>query len=273
MKYLQNIHTHTTCSDGINQPEEIVKKAIELGFDTIGFSEHSPMYFSDVYNIRLEGNEIYRDVIPKLKDKYKGTIDIYMGIELEICAMIDLSPYDYVLGALHYFPMGEDIVAFDRSPQEVKDAIDKYFGGNGLLFAKRFYDFFAETVTGMKEKIDVIAHYDLCAKHRDFYKFFDEDSKEYKNYALEALHAIGEKVDIFEINTGGMARGYRKTPYPASFIVKELKNMGKGVILGSDCHDMNYLTFGFDDGVELLKSNGFKSVMVLTPDGFKETGL
>lgn len=39
------------------------------------------------------------------------------------------------------------------------------------------------------------------------------------------------------MNTGAIARGYRTTPYPAPFILKELKNLGCGIIISSDCHD------------------------------------
>ena len=43
MKYLQNLHTHTTYCDGKNTAEEMVQKAIELGFKSLGFSGHAPM--------------------------------------------------------------------------------------------------------------------------------------------------------------------------------------------------------------------------------------
>ena len=30
------------------------------------------------------------------------------------------------------------------------------------------------------------------------------------------------KIPLFEVNTGAIARGYRKTPYPSEFLIKEL---------------------------------------------------
>jgi len=38
-----NLHTHTNFSDGSAEPEVYVKKAIELGFTALGFSDHSPL--------------------------------------------------------------------------------------------------------------------------------------------------------------------------------------------------------------------------------------
>ena len=35
-----NLHTHTCFCDGKDEPEEMVKKAIDLGFCALGFSGH-----------------------------------------------------------------------------------------------------------------------------------------------------------------------------------------------------------------------------------------
>ena len=37
---LSNFHTHTTFCDGKSTVEEVVRSAIEKGFDAIGFSGH-----------------------------------------------------------------------------------------------------------------------------------------------------------------------------------------------------------------------------------------
>ena len=39
--YLQNLHTHGKMCDGKDEYEDIVKRAIALNFDSIGFSSHS----------------------------------------------------------------------------------------------------------------------------------------------------------------------------------------------------------------------------------------
>ena len=97
---------------------------------------------------------------------------------------------------------------------------------------------------------------------------FDTSSKEYKNYALEALHALSEKNDIFELNTGCISRGYLKNPYPDEFILEELKNLNKKIVITSDCHNKEFLDADFKLGEELLKSIGFSEVYVLKKSGF-----
>ena len=47
MSYKQNLHTHSTFDDGKNTIEETVLSAIEKGFDSIGFSGHAYMYYSE----------------------------------------------------------------------------------------------------------------------------------------------------------------------------------------------------------------------------------
>ena len=39
---IQNLHTHTTFCDGKNTPEEMVRAALSLGMDSLGFSGHGP---------------------------------------------------------------------------------------------------------------------------------------------------------------------------------------------------------------------------------------
>ena len=50
--------------------------------------------------------------------------------------------------------------------------------------------------------------------------------------------------------------------------MKELKNMGFGVCITSDCHDVRYLECGFSDCAELLKVCGFREKFILTESGF-----
>ena len=65
---------------------------------------------------------------------------------------------------------------------------------------------------------------------------------------------------MFEVNSGAIARGYRTTPYPAPFIMEELKNLGAKMIISSDCHNKEFLDCNFDKSIEYIKSFGFKKV-------------
>lgn len=266
MKNLQNLHIHTTYCDGKDTPEEMIETAIRNGHFSVGFSGHSYMHYAPEHSMSLEGTEEYKKEIRELSKKYQGKIDIFCGLEFDMFSEIDLSGYDYLIGSVHYFKFDEKYVGFDRSRDVVKGIIDTYFGGNGLEYAKEYCRLLAHLPE--YGKFDIIGHFDLITKHADNVIFFDEDSKEYRNAAIEAAEALQGKIPFFEVNTGAIARGYRKTPYPNPFIIKELKRLGFGAVISSDCHDGRYLDCAFDESAILLKECGFKERYVLTSKGF-----
>lgn len=265
-KSLQNIHTHTTYCDGIDTPEQIILKAIEKGFGAIGFSGHSYMYYAEDHSMSLEGTKKYKEEISLLKKKYIDKIDIFCGLEVDMYSEIELTGYDYLIGSVHYLNCGNKLVGFDRSENEVKNVIDTYFDGDGMKYARAYYQALAELPD--HGNFDIIGHFDIICKHSENVKFFDETTDEYKSLVLEAADALRGRIPIFEVNTGAIARGYRTIPYPSAFIMKELKNMGFGVCITSDCHNARYLDCGFNDCTELLRACGFREKFILTECGF-----
>ncbi len=267
MIYRQNLHTHSVFCDGKDTPREMVETAIEKGFDSIGFSGHSSMYVPPRCGMSPDGKENYRDCINSLKEEYRDRLKIFCGVEFDMYSGIDLDNYDYVIGTVHFFKFNGQIVPMDRTSQVVQDVIDTHFGGDGMAYAKHFYSELAR----LPEfgKFDIIGHFDLLTKHCEKIKFFDEDSKEYRTAALEALHALHGKIPFFEVNTGAIARGNRTTPYPAPFIVDEFKALGFGALVTSDCHDRRYLDCHYEESYEYLRAHGFKEIYILTDDGFR----
>lgn len=268
---MQNLHTHSTYCDGADTPEEIVKTAIEKGFSGIGFSSHSYMHFSAGKSMPESRKNEYKNEILKLKDKYKEKIDVFCGLEVELYSEVDLSGYDYLIGSVHYLKFGDKYVGFDRNQDVVQNVIDEYFDGDGMKYAKEYY----KTLAKLPEygDFDIIGHFDLICKHSDNIKFFDEDSEEYIDAAFKAAQKLAGKIPYFEVNTGAISRGYRKSPYPSVTILKELKRLGFGPIITSDCHDRNYLDCHFEECVNLLKKCGFKDRYILTDNGFCAAGL
>lgn len=263
---LQNLHTHTTYCDGANTPEELVKAAIDKGFSSLGFSGHSYMSFDTKTGMNPKEDADYKAEIKLLKEKYKGIIDIYTGLEFELFSEHDIVDYDYVIGACHYLNIDGEHVLVDRSPEGMQRAIDNYFGGDELMMCREYYRTFAEHCS--KKSFDIIGHFDVITRNHDNIRLFDTESPKYRSYALEALHAIAEKNRIFELNTGAMARTGRKAPYPQDFIIKEIKNLGLSFTVGSDCHRAEHLDVYFKESFELLDSYGFKYIMIFDGKDF-----
>ena len=271
MKQLQNLHTHTKFDDGLDMPEEIVLYSIQKGFRSIGFSGHSYMHYAPEHSMSLEGTEKYKTDISVLKEKYKDEIDVFCGLEVDMYSAVDLTGYDYLIGSVHYLLCDGQYIGFDRSLEIVKTVINEHFGGKGIDYAKAYY----ETISKLPQygKFDIIGHFDLITKHCEMFKLFDSDSFAYKSAAIQAAEALSGKIPYFELNTGAIARGYRKTPYPSTFLIKELKKLGFGAVITSDCHDKNMIDCNFSLAEKLLKDCGFTERYILTKQGFEPVSL
>lgn len=271
MAVKQNLHIHTTYADGKDKPEELIKEAISKGFNSIGFSEHSYMYFSpSPYQMTEEEAADYREEIRHLKSKYKGQIDIFCGMELEFYSDVKTEGYDYLIGSVHYLDFDGKILGFDRGLQEALDYVNLNFGGKGIEFARKYY----ETLCRLPErKVDIIGHFDLLTKNNEKGGFIDVNSKEYLNLGFEAIHSLRGKIPFFEVNTGAISRGYRTSPYPQKEFLKEFQKLGFGVVITSDCHDKRFIDCKFDEARELIAEAGFKTKWILTDNGFEEVEL
>ncbi len=272
MSHKQNLHTHTTYVDGKHTPEELIQEALARGFDGLGFSEHTYLCHSTYPNqLTAEKELLYRAEIAALKEKYKGQIDIFCGVETHYYSELDTTPYDYVIGSVHYLDCGEGIYTFDSNAAKTQEYVDRYFGGDGLCFAKKYF----ETVASYPErrKIDILGHFDLLAKNNDACYLFDETDKRYLDLGYAAIHALRGQVPLFEVNTGAVAAGYRKIPYPHISFLKEFGRLGFGAVITSDCHNKHFLDHHFEESRALLAEAGFTTRFILTDNGFEEIAL
>lgn len=264
MKYLQNLHTHTTWCDGKNPPRELLEIAIQKGFDSIGFSGHAHMPHSGY--ISFDSTREYKEDIRKIKQEYAGRIKVFLGLEVDMLGDDDLSGLDYTIGSVHYLRVSGQVVGFDRPKETVRAVIDEHYAGDGLAFARDYYRHLA--MLPDYGKFDIIGHFDLCDKHGKSAGFFDTESRAYRDAAIGAAEALAGKIPYFEVNTGCIPRGYRSYPYPAPFLLPELRRLGFGAVISSDCHNAAYLDAAFDTAAELLRAAGFREYYILTDDGF-----
>lgn len=96
---------------------------------------------------------------------------------------------------------------------------------------------------------------------------------QYRQAALESLHRCLDTGAVFELNTGGIFRKYRSTPYPADFLLRELCAKHARITVNADAHETAALRFWFDEALELLETVGFGSVWVWENGGFRERGI
>ncbi|ADL53583.1 histidinol-phosphatase HisJ [Clostridium cellulovorans] len=268
MKF-SNFHTHCRFCDGIGEPEEYVKRAIELGFDAIGFSSHSPVHFSTSWNMKWDELKEYVDTINALKEKYKEDIQVYVGIEAEYFSreLVKIAPkflgVEYTIGSVHFMksPVTEEYLSVDGPPQEYEAIIRDIYKGDAKAFVKGYYRLIREMV--ITNPPDIIGHLDLIRKNNKDNMYFDENEQWYKDEVLDTLKVIAESNCILEINTGGIARGYLTTPYPNNWILEQCKILDIPLTLNSDAHNIKYLDTHFEEVVELLRRIGSKKLFTI----------
>ncbi|MBE6599255.1 MAG: histidinol-phosphatase HisJ family protein [Ruminococcaceae bacterium] len=259
-----NLHTHSTYSDGKNTLEEMIETAIEKGFVSLGFSDHGYTDFDTSYCISREGELEYRRELIGLKEKYRGQLDIFSGIEMDCFGDAPDYDYDYTIGSVHYVKANGAYHTIDLGRDSQRAIVEEQFGGSFNDMAKAFYEQAAEAV--ILRKPDIVGHFDLITK----YSLFDTEDPVYRDAALSALREVMKHCTLFEVNTGAIARGLRTNPYPDDFLLREIQQRGGRVILGSDCHYREKLDVWFTEGVQYIRSLGFKSISRLTPSGFVE---
>jgi len=242
----------------------MVKAAIAQGCTALGFSGHSYEPIDDEMPcMSRDGTREYMREVTRLREKYAGEIEIFLGIELDYYSDWPTEGFDYILGAVHYVKVGEDYVAVDDGATAQHRAAQTYFGGDYYAMAERYF----ETVAKI-DKADIIGHFDLITKYNFDGKLFDESHPRYVTAALTAMDEVLKSHRLFEVNTGAMFRLGRPEPYPSLFLLRELQKRGGEVILSSDSHEAESLCYKFIEMRDLLRGIGFKYVKHLTRDGF-----
>ena len=149
----------------------------------------------------------------------------------------------------------------DGDKEQLLRCRSEVFGGDGAAKARRFFAQTAENV--LRWRPEIIGHFDLIVKNNADGALFDEESRAYRDAALEALHVCAQTGAVFEVNTGGVYRGYRTQPYPAPFLLRELRRIGARVTVNADAHETAALTYGLAEARALLRGLGFAEAAVL----------
>lgn len=268
---LSDIHVHTNYCDGASSIDEIIEKAVSMNMTSLGFSSHEYTHFDLSCCMTPEATKKYIADVKRAKDQYKDKIEIYLGTEKDYFGTEADFEFDYSIGSVHYLKIQDSYYPVDYTEEVMKKFVKEHFDGDYIKYVKMYF----ETVCKLsKEKeFDVLGHFNLVTKFNKGNKFFDENSKEYQSIAYEALEFTAKNCPVFEINTGAISRGYTDIPYPDSFMLKAIKDLGAKIILSSDSHIKDTLCFKFDDCINILKSLGYDSVVEFEKGKFIEKGI
>ena len=251
-----HVHSHFS-SDSSELPENIIRTAIQKGYSSIYFTDHHDMDFpvhqaSPDMDFQLDF-ETYVPAILNLKDKYRGRIDVRLGVEQGICPetapnLADLNklyPFDFVIASSHL-----------TSLHNGDPYYPEYYAGKTNVEAYREY--FASEAENVLQtnSFDVYGHLDYavryCPDPQFVYHF--EDYRDIFEVLLKRLIERGKGI---EINTSGITKiGF---PHPHIEALKMYQALGGEIItVGSDAHQCGNIGAGFEQAEELLLSLGFR---------------
>ncbi len=218
-----NYHTHTIrCGHAEGSEREYIEQAIEQGFKTLGFSDHTPWPYPKEYRsrIRMGMDEIadYTETLTKLRDEYKDKIDILIGYEVEyfpayfdkLIRELKKYPVDYIIMGQHFVP--DEITGFYTGAETNDDA--------------RLSAYADAVVEGMKTGLfSYVAHPDLI-----HYVGSDDTYKRIMSKVIET--AVDMDMPL-EVNMYGFADGRH---YPSDRFYSFANQFGPKFVLGCDAH-------------------------------------
>ncbi len=76
-------HNHTIWSDGLYTPEELIEKALELGFAEVGITDHYYTLKGEVNCVIDDQLDEYRGALTELGERYHDRIRVLAGIEID----------------------------------------------------------------------------------------------------------------------------------------------------------------------------------------------
>ena len=252
---LSDCHLHTSfSSDSDNQPENVVKRALQLGLKSICFTDHNDFDYpledgKVVFNLDLKA---YIDTITRIKEQYSHMIKINIGVEQGLMPSVAdrVNAYDpenkldFIIGSSHLV-YGKDPY-YDEFWNDVskKEAISLYYQGI-IDSIKTCHNF------------DVYGHLDYIIRYAPG-QDNDYNWKDYIDYIDTILRMLIENGKGIEINTAGLKYGL-KNPNPCPDIIKRYRELGGEIITtGSDAHKSEHIAYSFDVLTDMLTNAGFR---------------
>ena len=240
--------------DGLASLADQCARAIEIGLDEIGFSEHKDFdpndplvsYFDyDRYMAEIEAaREEYGD---RLKIRAGVEIDYQKKFESEIAAFLAAHPFDFVLTSVHFVDG-----AMLMTPEY----------NEGRTRRQAYTDYFAVVLDSvLSGSMDILGHLEY-ANRRGLRAWGPYDPQEFKAELNKIFDAIIARNIPLEINTAGRHQGYDVTYPTTETVAMYARRGGKLLSIGADAHQPAQLAHDYKTAAEIALANGLTHVCV-----------
>ena len=264
---LTNFHTHTTYCDGECSAQEMLEAAIAQNMEAIGFSVHSHLDSEPDWTIDKNEMQLYVGELSNMQGDYEPKIRVLIGIEQDYWSReedCDIEGIEYKIGSVHSL-IEEDTTwsSVDYKPENTATCRDKYFDGDIYKMVERYFELVGDIYE--RTHCNIVGHFDLITKfnnlpNNEYNLFIDVNDERYINAEQKALEKLSKAPVIFEINTGGMSRGYTTAPYPSERVLQYLGEHKIPVIFASDAHITDTLLYGRDEVLKLVEKYNLELV-------------
>lgn len=244
-------HMHSSFSSDSESPaEEMLRQAMRLGMKSVCLTDH---YDKDYINdgFRLD-TAAYLDTLARLREKYRGKLEVRIGVELGLQlhlkewleAYVKDNPFDFAIGSMH--------MVAGRDPYYPETVA-------GMDETELIREYFRETEQNLASChcFQTLGHLDYLVR----YLPGAAQSYSYAAYADEidaVLKRLVEYQVALELNTAGLRYPMRRTN-PGAEVLKRYRELGgEMVTVGADAHRPEDVGAGFAQAEELLRSCGFR---------------
>jgi len=240
-----DLHNHTArCNHAEGTVDEYIQRAIELGIDIYGFSEHAPMDFDPEYRLAFEEMQAYTDDVLTAKERYQNDIKILLGYEVDYLPghmdeRVLNAKVDYLIGSVHFI----DKWSFDN-PEFISGYKDRDIDEIWQAY------FEATEAMAKSGKFDIVGHLDLIK----VFKFMPKQDT--RLLAKHALQAIKKANMVLELNTAGLRKPIGEV-YPSRSLLEEAYALDIPITFASDAHTVEQVGFGYDKVTSLAKEVGY----------------
>ena len=278
-----NFHSHCTFCDGRSHPEDFIKFAVYRHFRAYGFSSHSPLPFETFWNMSAGDMDEYINEITRLKEKYNGQIEIYLGLEIDYLdetynasiPYFRTLPLDYRIGSVHFLSTGqkplseENMACIDGPFDEFALAVELFYQGNVRLITEDFFHASMQMIeTG---GFDIVGHLDKIYMNGCRHPGFDFHAAWYQKPLAAYMDFIAEKGLIVEINTKNMTPKHQTFPHIET--LKAIYQRRIPVMVNSDCHLPDLVNDGREETLALLRETGFKTTRELVKGVWQDVAI
>jgi histidinol-phosphatase (PHP family) len=249
-----DLHMHTPlCRHATGEPVAYARRALELGFEEIGFSDHSPMRQDDFDDWRMRFDQLGEYVekvrkaqkdFPQLKVRLALEVDYLPGQEDWIRQLAAAQPWDYFIGSVHYV---SDSWAVDN-PHKISEWKNR---DPWEVWSVYFERLTKAAETGLFE---IIGHADLPKK------FGHRPTRDCTPLYETFLNAARKHNCALDVNTAGLRKDCQEI-YPSRQILELAFQKGVPITFGSDAHAPDEVGMNFAEALQLARSVGYQDCL------------